>query len=350
MTTSITIGTFNVENLFLRYKFFYPTMIKKGETEEQAKKREEKENAKFIEFREKGLYINNLERILEDKKTIGPSQTSNTANAILPSEEGEQRVMPDIMALQEVENMEALKKLNSKYLKSYFGYRMLIEGNDLRMINVCVLSKLPITQVRTNIQVADPVTKKELFSRDCLEVGIGLENGGDTVLTLFVNHLKSQLERTDEGRQRAKEKRRRQAQWVADMLKRRYGPHLRGGNFIVLGDFNAHHDAEELGSLLKLDGLENVVQTRPLKIPGQDAISDKDRWTYYYEDKKTTSQFDYILLSPTLAEKSAGEQVVIEKRGLGKYVRPYTGERFKGVGERDTEASDHCAVFTTVQL
>jgi hypothetical protein len=47
MTESLTIGTFNVENLFLRYKFFYPTKKRKGETEDQAKKREEKEAQKL---------------------------------------------------------------------------------------------------------------------------------------------------------------------------------------------------------------------------------------------------------------------------------------------------------------
>jgi endonuclease/exonuclease/phosphatase family metal-dependent hydrolase len=200
-----------------------------------------------------------LQRVLEDKKEIKSGQTSNTAKVILAHK-------PDIMALQEVEDMEALKKFNSQYLKSYYEYRMLIDGNDPRMIDVCILTKHPITYVRTNIHVPDPITKKELFSRDCLEVGIGLKEGGDTAFTLFVNHFKSQFDKTAEERQRAKEKRGRQAEWVANMLMKRYGPDLRGGDFVVLGDFNAHYDAEELQYLLQLHGLENIVRTRTLKI------------------------------------------------------------------------------------
>jgi endonuclease/exonuclease/phosphatase family metal-dependent hydrolase len=218
------------------------------------------------------------------------------------------------------------------------------------MINVCVLSKYPIAYVRTNIQVPDPVTKEKLFSRDCLEVEIALKEGGDTALTLFANHFKSQLARSPEEKQRGKEKRGRQVDWVANMLKQRYGPDLRGGEFAVLGDFNANYDAEELQSLLRLNGLQNIVRTRPLKVPGQDVVTDADRWTHYFEGDNTTSQLDYILLSPTLAEKSAQEGVTIEKRGLADYVKQYTGQRFPGVGPRDSEASDHCAVFTTLQL
>jgi len=87
-----------------------------------------------------------------------------------------------------------------------------------------------------------------------------------------------------------------------------------------------------------------------LKIPGQDTVTDADRWTHYLEDDDTISQLDYILLSPSLAEKSSQKPVIIEKRGLANYVKKYIGERFPTVGPRDSEASDHCAVFTTLQI
>ena len=169
------------------------------------------------------------------------------------------------------------------------------------------------------------------------------------MLTLFLNHFKSQLAKTQQEKVRGKEKRRRQVEWVANMLTKRYGPDLRGGDFVVLGDFNADHDTEELQSLLGLD-LENVVHTRHLEIPKQSTVSDTDRWTHYFEQENSVSQLDYILLSPTLREKSIQEKVIIEKRGLANYVKPYKGERFPTVGPRDTEASDHCAVFTTLQI
>ena len=167
---------------------------------------------------------------------------------------------------------------------------------------------------------------------------------------MFINHFKSQLAKSDEERQKATEKRGRQADWVAETLKQRYGPDLRGGDFVVLGDFNADRTADELQSLLRLPGLENIVQTRSLKIPGQGVVTESDRWTHYFDGDKTTSQLDYVLLSPNLAERSAQEDVIIEKRGLADYVKVYAGDRFPGVGPSGTEASDHCAVFTTLHL
>lgn len=203
---------------------------------------------------------------------------------------------------------------------------------------------------RANMDVRDRTTKSWLFSRDCLEVGVTFDEGADTVLTLFVNHFKSQLARNAKEKEDAKGKRLRQAAWVAKMLRRRYGSDLNGGDFVVLGDLNANYDAEELQPLLQLKGLRNIVQTRPLEIPGQDKITKADRWTHYYEGDKTTSQLDYVLLSPTLAKKSKQEKVIIEKRGLANYAKPYVGERFPNVGPKGSEASDHCAVFTTLQI
>ena len=221
MTTSLTIGTFNVENLFMRYKFFYSAKKKKGETEEEAKQREEKEREKLEEFMKKGGYYQNIKKVLEDKKEIKSGQTANTAKVILAHK-------PQIMVLQEVEDMDALlvaRAFNSDpaFLKGSYQHKILISGNDPRKINVAVLSNLPINYLRTNMDVRDRVTKKELFSRDCLEVGIGLKEGGDTVLTLFVNHFKSQYATNAKETQDATKKRCRQADWVANTLKERYG-------------------------------------------------------------------------------------------------------------------------------
>jgi endonuclease/exonuclease/phosphatase family metal-dependent hydrolase len=349
MTKTLTIGTFNIENLFMRYKFFYSPTKKKGETEEQAKKRQEEEEKKaFAEFQEKGAYITNIKKFLEVTKSFKSGQTANTAKVILAHK-------PQIMVLQEVEDMDALRTFNSdpQYLDGFYKHCILIDGNDPRKIDVAVLSNLPITYLKTNIDVKDPVSKRELFSRDCLEVGIGQEENGITVLTLFINHFKSQFAKSAKEEQSAKEKRGRQAEWVANTLKQRYGSNLLGGDFIVLGDFNTNFDSTELQPLLQLSGTENIVQSKPLtklKIPGQDQITDEDRWTHYLEGKNMISQLDYILLSPSLAQKSSQEEVIIEKRGLAAYAKKYKGERFPGVGPSGTEASDHCAIFTTIKI
>ncbi len=336
----VSIGTFNAENLFLRYKFFYSFKPRKGETEEEAAARAQKKLESLIK---EGGYYEFIKTTLEDKKKIKAGQTSNTAKVIAAHK-------PDIMVFQEIESMDALRKFNSQYLKRLYKHAILITGNDLRGINVALLSNLPITYLKTNVDIKDPVTKKQLFSRDCLEVGVSKEEDGDTILTLFINHFKSQLARSQKEAENATSKRGRQAKWVADMLKKRYGQTLEG-KFVVCGDLNQQPDAPELQSLLQLNGMENVVQKKALnnlKVPGLDAVSDSDRWTHYYEGE--VSQLDYILLSPDLAEASADEDVIIEKQGFADYVDKWEGKRFDGVGPEGTEASDHAGVFTTINV
>jgi endonuclease/exonuclease/phosphatase family metal-dependent hydrolase len=305
----IRIGTFNCENLFMRWNFLKYERGGMGRPKPVSTE----------EFIKNGGYINHLGFKLEDFGPIKGGQRKNTAKAILAND-------PDVVALQEVENLEVLKQFNSKYLQGNYGNLMLIDGNDARQIDVGLLSKHPIARARTHQFEKD--SHGTIFSRDCLEADIELPDG--RLLSLFVNHFKSQIGG-------GADKRQRQATQVANILHERFGPLLHGGDFAVVGDFNAGPTAPEMQPLLGLPGLENVIQTR---IP--DA---KQRWTHFLEKGKKTEQLDYLLLSPTLAAKNKKGAPVIERRGLGDYATAYKGPRFPGVGPAGTEASDHCGVF-----
>lgn len=77
----------------------------------------------------------------------------------------------DILALQEVENAAVLKRFASKYLRSEgYKYQTLIEGNDMRKIDVAVLSRHPIEHIRSYAHERTASKRAWLFSRDCLEV------------------------------------------------------------------------------------------------------------------------------------------------------------------------------------
>jgi endonuclease/exonuclease/phosphatase family metal-dependent hydrolase len=296
----IKIGTFNVENLFMRYNF--------------------NENINIEDFLIRGGPRTWLKAVLSNSKPIGNGQTKNTAKVILAND-------PHIIALQEVEDMNTLKQFNSKFLKGMYPYAILIDSSDPRFIDVAILSKYPISYVRTH-QFDKDDNGELIFSRDCLEADIMVD--GKT-LTLFVNHFKSKYRDNPA-------KRKKQAERVAQIVRDRFGNSL-SGNFVVLGDFNDTPDSDALNPLLSI-GLENVVQTR---------IDDpNERWTHAYKSKP--SQLDYILLSPELTEHNRDEKPYIERRGLGKYITIYQGPRFPGVGPEGTEASDHCAVFMNLSL
>jgi endonuclease/exonuclease/phosphatase family metal-dependent hydrolase len=305
----IKIGTFNAENLFLRYKFLDKVMGIGGKKVDPN------------DFIDEGGNINMLKAGFDD---IDDKQRKNTAQVILKNN-------PDVICLQEVENLETLKKFNSKYLNRRYPYAMLIDGNDIRKIDVGILSKLEIDGVRTH--QFDKDKKGEIFSRDCLEADIILDKKGNKSLTLFVNHLKSRLG----GEEETSEKRERQTARVAEILQERFG-NDKNASFAVLGDFNDTPDAECLKPLLDEMKLENVVSRLPKN----------EQWTHYW--KKETNQLDYILISKTLSKKNPKTLPKIERRGLAKYVDAYRGPRFPGVGDEGTEASDHCAVFMEIDI
>ncbi len=307
----IKIGTFNAENLFLRYKFLATERGSMG-----------RKKVNIQEFIANGGNINELGFEILDE-----GQRKNTAQEILAND-------PDIICLQEVENIETLKQFNKKYLKKKYPYVMLIDGNDERQIDVGILSKLEIGGVRTH--QFDKDSEGEIFSRDCLEADIFLDKNGNNKLTFFVNHLKSKLG----SEKKTAEKRERQTTRVAEIVEDRFGNDVESANFVVLGDFNDTPDAECLKPLLGKPWIENVVA----RLPGD------EQWTHYWEKKKETSQLDYILLSKALSEKSAETLPKIERRGLADYAKAYKGSRFPGVGPKGTEASDHCAVFMEIDI
>ncbi|MDX1919207.1 MAG: endonuclease/exonuclease/phosphatase family protein [Candidatus Caenarcaniphilales bacterium] len=308
----IKIGTFNTENLFLRYRLLDKERGSRG--------------AKKIDFEdfEKNGYINLLGWTIEDFGPVGMAARKLTAKVITQND-------PDIIALQEVENLEALLQFNRKYLDNLYPFAMVIDGNDLRQIDVGLLSKYEIGCVRTHrFEPEGSAPSARTFSRDCLEATVNLPEGKN--LTFFVNHFKSKIGGGEEKRQVQSER-------VAEILKERFGESLEG-NFVVVGDLNNNYDAPELQSLLALDDLENVI----LRLP------EDERWTHYYKKGKLAEQLDYILLSPDLKNKNIKEKPFIERRGLGSDIDFYDGERFDESLTGKDGASDHCAVFIELTI
>jgi hypothetical protein len=99
----LKIGTFNTENLFLRYKFL-------GKEVDQSK------------------YIKEGWRIEKTALQIfDEGQRKNTARVIL--ENG-----PEVICLQEVENLATLKQFNSNYLKRKYRSEERRVGKECRRL------------------------------------------------------------------------------------------------------------------------------------------------------------------------------------------------------------------------
>lgn len=301
MPTNITIATFNCENLFKRYKF--------------SSKLSDKQKNNAVEH---GFILDRtlFETIVDEEKSL-------TAKAIKATK-------ANIVALQEVENLDTLKSFNSLFLKQY-PYKYLIDGNDPRLIDVGVLSTIEANGLNTHQY--DKIGKEEIFSRDCLEVEF---NVGGVELTLFINHFKSMI--GDE--QKNIEKRKRQSQRVVDIIKNKFGNNPIKENFIVLGDFNDHPSSPGIKPLLSQKWLENVVERLPIQ----------EQWTHYFDKEKSVAQLDYILLSQNLSKNNSTVLPQIIRQGICKNAIQYKGKRFDGVGASRPSASDHCPISININI
>jgi len=307
----IRVGSFNLENLFLRYRIL--------DKEKGSRTPKPVDPDKFVA---EGGHINMLGRSIEDYGPIAKSLRKLTAKIILDND-------PDILAVQEVENLEALFLFNSKYLKHAYPYYLLIDGNDGRGIDVGLLSKHPIVSACSH-QYGPPETKNRVqktFSRDCLEATVRV-SGKD--ITLFINHFTSRISDADGTKRRDP-----QSAAVVEIVKKRFGAGFKTANWVICGDFNALPDEKAVTQMEKGVKAENVINRLP----------EDERWTYIY--KKANQQLDYLMVSPSLA-KASDAVPTLDRRGLPEEKRKYNPEQTEYLAEDG--ASDHCPIFMDLKL
>uniref|UniRef100_A0AAU2A453 Endonuclease/exonuclease/phosphatase family protein n=1 Tax=Streptomyces sp. NBC_00093 TaxID=2975649 RepID=A0AAU2A453_9ACTN len=310
MTTTLRLATFNVENLFARWRF------KEGVNPADANKR--------------GWIVDRTQFV-----ELGQDDKAITGAAL-------REVGADVLALQEVENVDTLKHFRARSLGAAYPYVAGVDGNDPRLIDVAVLSRFPITHIRSHQHFLDPISPTTaLFSRDCLEVDVEVGAGASTrTVTLYVNHFKSM----SGGRSETREKRVQQAAKVMELVTERFGRNPGDSAFVVLGDLNDYLATDEEGTpgisdLVGWDQVENVVTRLPAD----------EQWTHYYAKDDEYHQLDYLLPSASLA---AATTVVPEiyRKGLPLRANKYTGPRLMGVGMDKPKASDHCPVVFEIEV
>jgi predicted extracellular nuclease len=224
---------------------------------------------------------------------------------------------PDVLAMQEVEGKGVLYEFNVVQLGRHFKDLVLIQGNDPRNIDVALGSTLPLGQVVSYQFIRDSETGRKLFSRDLLEVEVmSPDNAYQRLFTIFVTHLKSKfidpkVKAADRPAAAAENDRLRwkQATAMAQIIRARFpNPN---DFYMVAGDLNDTPDAATLAPLLRDPQLRlfNVI----------DLIQDTSkRWTHYWKAEKHYSQLDYLLLSPALAQYIVpGSVQVIQKGFIG---------------------------------
>jgi endonuclease/exonuclease/phosphatase family metal-dependent hydrolase len=352
---TITLASFNANNLFVRYRFgqtFPGDISGKSAVTNPAQG--------YLPMYDPDLF-----------ELFNPQQRELTARAL--SRDG--ATFPDLLCLQEIESLIALREFNERHLGSFYKHALLVDSRDFRQIDVAVLTNLEILSARTHVDDLDPTPddpkRPWLYSRDCLEVTVALP--GQRQLTVFVNHLKSKfvdpfknntLAKKKAARKKGDKHRQRQADGVIKLLRERFpGNAYDSELFAVVGDLNDEPRSTSVKKLFANANLEDPLARIP---------AEADRWTHWFRGENSVSQIDAILLSPALASMTAGVKPAIERRGVS-YARvlqdggigpkkthfqkvdddpnPIDVDfRFTRFSQVDPElyASDHCPIFLEI--
>jgi endonuclease/exonuclease/phosphatase family metal-dependent hydrolase len=249
----------------------------------------------------------------------------------------------DVLAVQEVEHIEVLKQFNQEFLGNLYQHIALVEGNDQRLIDVGILSKLPIGTIVSHQTAVHPdEPNRRVFSRDLLQVEI-LHNNGNKLFTIYNTHLKSHFvsdgEDPVQGAINANNRRKRQAETISRILSRMERPNSR---FVLVGDMNDSPDSEFLAPMLTVDNqpLVNALEspeTRPVKAetPGQGPGPQSKAWTHRFNPSGPEfpryELFDHVWVSPSLA---------------GRFSNPTIDRRTKHTGD----GSDHDPAWIDIDL
>ena len=313
----VRVGTFNLNNLFSRFNF-------QGQVNDIPKEETGGMALTFsLNHYTVRAFMGRLVRAKIEAETI---EIARRIRDVMKA---------DVLAVQEVEHIEILKEFNRLYLGGLYPHIALVEGNDQRLIDVGIMSKLAIGTIvshQTAVHPDDP--SRRVFSRDLLQVEI-LANNGDKLFTLYNTHLKSHFisatEDQIQGAIDANNRRKRQAETISRILSRMERPN---SWFVLTGDMNDPPGSEFLTPMFTVDNqplinaLQDPQETRPAKAEssGQGPGPQSKAWTHRFNppgpDFPRYELFDQIWVSQSLA---------------GKFFNPMIDRRTKHGGD----GSDH---------
>lgn len=368
---SFRLATFNIENLMNRFDF-------SGFRNEL--------------YRDRALALYEIENEAEYRRLESARMVSQTDDARQLSALALAATRADILCLQEVDNVEALRAFEYAYLFKMIGHgyreKYTTAGNDSRGIDVAVMvrdetrhgQKIEFVGMQSHahltyaelglftpeLEALGEKPHERVFRRDCLELDVRI--GGKPV-TIYSLHFKSMGSPRNglDGRSATMPVRIAEASAVRHIIEQRFG---RGSTaskrWAICGDLNDYrerlvitgeapeplyfqHVREESSSVdvLTADGFcENVVERLP----------ERERWTLYHTrgpQERHLCQLDYLLLSPALASANANAVPEIVRNGQ-PYRTPFPPgqevERYPRTGWDRPKASDHCPVVIELDI
>ena len=267
----------------------------------------------------------NVENYLLEPTAARPQ--AKTAAARAKIREALATIRPDVLALEEIGDTNALLELRAalKADGGDFPFWEYVRGADTN-IHIAVLSRLPVIASRPHGDESFLLDGR-LFRvcRGFAEVKIQVARNFS--FTLLAAHLKSRraVPEADEAELRGQE-----AKVLRGIIDQRFreNPDAR---LVVLGDFNDLKNSPAIREIIGR-GRFKLTDTRPAERNGDTAPNPVPSfaprnvtWTHYFGAEDVYSRIDYILLSPAMARHWLPRETclpVIPNWGLGSDHRP----------------------------
>lgn len=183
-------------------------------------------------FRVASYNVENLFDAIDDPKRKDETTPPKDVEAMRRLAQALRKADADVVALQEVENIEILEQFLDEHLPGMYPHRVLVEGNDMRGIDVAVVSRHPIQSVQSHKDNKFPLPdgkKTTTFRRDLLRADIQV---GSYPFSVYTTHFKAQS-----GGQKADDIRLAEARETRRIVQEEMAA-WPGRRFVVTGDFN----------------------------------------------------------------------------------------------------------------
>ncbi len=367
----LRIATFNAENLMHRFDF-------SGFRNELRRDRA----LQMFDIKDKEHFED-----LEQARAVAHTDDAMQLTALAIAD-----TRADIICLQEMENIEALKTFEYGYLFKMIGrgyrHKYLVEGNDGRGIDVAVMmrdetatgDKVEFVSMESHAHVTFQdldIFNSELqerglepsdrvFKRDCLELDVKI---GGKRLSLFVVHFKSMSNGRDgiDGRTWTMPIRDAEARAVRMIIENKFGKDKTAGKrWMVCGDLNDYRSRIVVsGDRHAGFGFKHVEEKTsgfdPLLADGFavnlcERLPQMEQWTLYHSrgpQERHLCQLDYLLASPKLADKNPTATPEIVHAGQPHrtpFPEGQSVERYPRTGWDRPKASDHSPVAVELNI
>ena len=368
---SLRLATFNVENLMNRFDF---TGFRNELYQDRV--------LSLYQIRDEAEY-----RHLEAARAVAHTDDTRQLTGLAIA-----ATRADVICMQEVDNIEALRAFEYGYLYKMVGsgYRgkYTTPGNDGRGIDVAVMMReetrhgqpIEFVAMRSHAHVTyeelglhtpelealGEAPHERIFRRDCLEIDLRVDGKPMTIYGVHFKSMGSPRNGLD-GRAATMPIRMAEAAAVRRIIEERFGrDHAASKRWAICGDMNDYREkvlvggdaheghvftpVEEERSCVNVltagDFCENLVERRPVL----------DRWTLYHTRgpaERHLCQLDYVLVSQGLARRNAQAVPQIVRAGQ-PFRTPFPPgqevERYPRVGWDRPKASDHCPVVVELDV